>query len=139
MAVNAFLSFFDKANGESLVKGKERWIELQGWDWEIEAASGWSRAGSARVGKPVPGALRWQHRFDASSPTIMGYLCSGSAFPKAEIQVLDPAAGGPGKPFLTIVVEGVYITKVATSGSEEGNVTQLVEMAFRTIRLDYAA
>ena len=37
MAVNAFVSFFDKADGESIQKGKEKWIEIQGWDWEVEA------------------------------------------------------------------------------------------------------
>ena len=31
MAVNAFVSFFDKADGESIQKGKEKWIEIQGW------------------------------------------------------------------------------------------------------------
>jgi type VI protein secretion system component Hcp len=88
VAVNAFLSFFDEANGESVLKGKERWVELQGWDWEVAAASSWTRGATARVGKPAPGALRWQHRFDASSPTILGYLCNGKPFAKVEIQVL---------------------------------------------------
>ena len=138
MAVNAFLSFFDKANGESVLKGKERWVELQGWDWQIEAVSSWTRGGTARVGKPAPSALRWQHRFDTSSPTIMGSLCNGTAFPKVEIQVLKAGAGAAMRPFLTMVMEGAYITKVATSCDDEGNVTQLVEMVFKTIKIDYA-
>ena len=37
MAVNAFVRFFDKADGESIQKGKEKWIEIQGWDWEVVA------------------------------------------------------------------------------------------------------
>ena len=45
MAVNAFVSFFDKADGESIQKGKEKWIEIQGWDWEIEAETSWTKAG----------------------------------------------------------------------------------------------
>ena len=31
MAVNAFVSFFDKADGESIQKGKEKWVEIQGY------------------------------------------------------------------------------------------------------------
>ena len=139
MAVNAFLTFFDKASGESVQKGKERWVEIQGWDWEIAAESAWTKGGGAKVGKPVPGAMRWQHAFDTSSPAIMGHLCSGKVFPKVEIQVLKPSAGCAAARFLTIAMDGVYITKVATSGTEEGTVTQLVEMVFKTIKLDYAA
>jgi hypothetical protein len=29
MANNAFVSFFDKAEGESIQKGKEKWVESQ--------------------------------------------------------------------------------------------------------------
>ncbi len=64
MAVNAFMTFYDKADGESIQKGKEKWIEIQGWDWEVEAETSWTRGGGASVGKPVPGAISWQHRFD---------------------------------------------------------------------------
>ena len=39
MAVNAFLSFFGKADGESIQKGKQKWVEVLGWDWEVEATS----------------------------------------------------------------------------------------------------
>ena len=30
MAVNAFLSFFGKADGESIQKGKQKWVEILG-------------------------------------------------------------------------------------------------------------
>ena len=57
MAVNAFVSFFDKADGESIQKGKEKWIEIQGWDWGVEAETSWTKGGGASVGKPVPGRI----------------------------------------------------------------------------------
>ena len=53
MAVNAFLTFFDKADGESIQKGKEKWIEIQNWDWEIEAETSWTKGGGASVVKTV--------------------------------------------------------------------------------------
>ena len=55
MAANAFISFFDKAEGESIQKGKEKWVEIQGWDWEVEAETSWTKGGGASVGKPNPG------------------------------------------------------------------------------------
>ena len=50
-------AFYDKADGESIQKGKEKWIEIQGWDWEVEAESSWTKGGGASVGTPNPGKL----------------------------------------------------------------------------------
>jgi type VI protein secretion system component Hcp len=136
MAVNTFLTFFDKADGESILKGKERWVEVHGWDWEVEAATSWTKGGGASVGKPRPGELHWYHPFDTSSTVIMGYICTGSAFPKVELQMTKPGPGAP-RSFFTVALEGVYITKVALRGGEGGSVFQDVEMVFKTVRIDY--
>ena len=137
MAVNAFVSFFDKADGESIQKGKEKWVEIQGWDWEVEAESSWTKGGGASVGKPNPGALSFQHHYDTSSSVILGYICTGKAFPKVELQVCKPIATGQPQTYFTMVLEGAFITKVSNSGTEEGDVLQRVEMVFKTIKIDY--
>jgi len=87
MAVNAFLTFFDKADGESIQRGKEKWVELLGWDWEVEAEVREGKGGGAKVGKPRPGKLNWEHYFDTSSAIVMGTLCNGKAFPQVELQM----------------------------------------------------
>jgi type VI secretion system Hcp family effector len=137
VAASAFLTFFDKADGEATVKGHEKWVEIQGWDWEIEADTSWTRGGGASVGKPNPGAMRWVHRFDTSSATIMGYLCTGKAFPKVQIDVLDARGKGASQPSITVLMEGVFITRVSTSMSEDALVVQTVEMVFKTVRIEY--
>lgn len=38
-AIHAFLSFFDKAEGESTQKGKEKWVETFSWDIPAGTAS----------------------------------------------------------------------------------------------------
>ncbi len=63
MANNSFLSFFDRAEGESIQKGKEKWVGIQGWDWEVQAETSWTKGGGASVGKPNPGELRFEHFF----------------------------------------------------------------------------
>ena len=136
MAANAFMTFFDKASGESVLKGKERWVEVTGWDWEIEAESSWTKGGGASVGKPVPGKMTWQHRFDTSSPVIMGYICTGKAFPKVELQVVKSTDTAP-QTYFTMTMEGAFITSVSTSGSEEGSIAQAVEMVFKTVKIEY--
>ena len=137
MAVNAFISFFDKADGESAQKGKEKWIEIQGWDWEIEAETSWTKGGGASVGKPNPGKMNWEHYFDTSSTVIMGYICTGKAFPKVELQMMKTTGKGSPETYFTMKMEGAFITKVSSSGTEEGNVTQKVEMVFKTVKIDY--
>lgn len=137
MAVNAFLTFFDKADGESIQKGREKWIEILGWDWEVEAETSWTKGGGASVGKPNPGKLSVEHYFDTSSTVILGYICTGKAFPKAEIQMMKTSARGALATFFTMSMEGVFIVKVSNSGTEEGNVRQRVELVFKTVKIDY--
>ena len=140
MAVNAFLSFKDgKADGESLQKGKEKWIEIQGWDWEVEAESSWTKGGGASVGKPNPGKLNFEHYFDTSSTVILGYICSGKAFPIVQLEMMKTTGKGSPETYFTMFMEGAFITKVSNNGTEEGNVVQKVEMVFKTVKIEYKA
>jgi type VI protein secretion system component Hcp len=139
MAVNAFLTFFDKADGESIQKGMERWVELQGWSWELDAESSWTKGGGASVGKPVPGAFSFQHYYDSSSHVIMGFACTGSMFPQVQVQMKRGAGAMLPETFLTITMDSAFITKVSSSGSEEGTVLQSVDMVFKAVRFDYRA
>lgn len=137
MAINAFLSFFDKASGESLQKGKEKWVEIQGWEWEVEAETNWTKGGGASVGKPSPGRLSFQHNFDTSSTVILGYICTGKAFPKLELQMMKTTGKATPETYFSMTMEGVFITKVSNSGTEEGLVVQKVELVFKTVKIDY--
>ena len=137
MAINAFVSFFDKADGESVVKGKEKWIEIQGWDWEVEAETSWTKGGGASVGKPNPGKMHFEHRFDTASPVILGYICTGKAFPKCELQMMRQAGGAKLETYFTMSLEGVFITRVSNTGTVEGNLVQIVEMVFKTVKIEY--
>src|SRR3954467_6635103 len=113
MAVNAFVSFFDKADGESIQKGKERWIEIQGWDWEVEAESSWTKGGGASVGKPNPGMLSFVHHFDPAAIVVLGYICTGRSFPKMQLDMTKTAAKGTPETYFTLTLEGAFITKVS--------------------------
>ena len=119
MAVNAFISFFDKADGESIQKGKEKWVEIQGWDWEVEAETSWTKGGGASVGKPNPGKLNFEHYFDTSSTVILGYICTGKAFPKVQLQMMKTTGKGSPETYFTMTMEGAFITKVSNSGRKK--------------------
>ncbi len=137
MANNAFVSFFDKADGESIQKGKEKWVEVQDWDWEVEAQTSWTKGGGASVGKPNPGKFNFEHQFDSSSTVILGYICSGHAFPKVELQITKAAAKGIPETFFTMTMESVFMTRVSNAGTQEGLIVQRVEMVFKTVKIEY--
>lgn len=137
MATLAFLSFFDEAQGESVQKGKERWIELRGWSWGVEADTSWTLGGGASVGKPTPGRLTWEHDYDLASPAILNHLCGGRAFAKAELQMLKGVGSATPATYLTMTMEGVFITRANHVGATDGTVLQQVEMIFKSVRIDY--
>ena len=139
MAINAFISFFDKAEGESIQKGKEKWVEINSWGWEVEAETSWTKGGGASVGKPNPGKISFEHRFDTASIVILGYICTGKAFPKVELQMMKTAGRGTPETYFTMMMEGVFITGVSNSGAEDGTVMQRVEMVFKTVKIEYKA
>ncbi len=139
MANNVFISFFDKADGESTQKGKEKWVEVLGWDWEVEAGTSWTKGGGVSVGKPNPGRMQFEHRFDTSSTVILGYICNGKAFPKVELQMLRTAGKGIPETYFTMTLEGVFITRVSNTGTEDGLLLQKVEVVFKSVKIEYKA
>jgi type VI secretion system secreted protein Hcp len=137
MAVNSFINFFDKAEGESIQKGKEKWIEIQSWDWEVESETSWTKGSGASVGKPNPGKMNFQHFFDTAAPVILGYICSGKAFPRVDLHMMKTTGKGSPETYFSMIMEGVFITRVSNSGTDEGNVMQGVQLIFKTVRIEY--
>ena len=136
MAVNAFVTFYDKADGESIQKGKEKWVEIMGWDWDVDAETSWTKGGGASVGKPNPGKMSIEHYFDTASTVILGYICSGKAFPKVQLEMMKTTGRGTPETYFTMTMEDAFITKVSNSGTEEGVVVQRFEMVFKTVKIE---
>jgi len=138
--LNALMKI-SKADGESRLVEFPNWIEVQSWDWEVEAETSWTKGGGASVGKPNPGKMNWEHYFDKSSPVILRYICSGAMFDTVELKMFK----GTGQQtqtsvtshFFNMLMEGVFITKVNQSATEEGNILQKVEMVFKKVTLNY--
>jgi type VI secretion system secreted protein Hcp len=140
MALNAVL-LIKGAKGECKQEGRyksEGWIELQGWDWEVEAETSWTKGGGASVGKPNPGKMNWEHYFDTSSTTLLKFIFSGQAFETIELHMLKGTGRTSGQQvFFKMVMNGAFITKVNQSATDEGNVVQKVEMVFKDVEFIY--
>ena len=137
-ALNAFMKIGNgKAKGESKQAPYVDWIELQAWDWEVEAETSWTKGGGASVGKPSPGKLNFEHTWDRSSTVILGYICTGSAFDNIFIEMCKSTGKAGRQPFFKVEMKEAFITKVTQSATEEGNVLQKVELVFKAIGIMY--
>ena len=144
MPGNTFIKFAGVEVGESFQKnrdGKQGWIEINDWSWDIEAETSFTKGGGSAVGKPTPGTLSFSHQFDLSSPVIMKKIVGGTHFPDVTIDMLKQVGSATGQPtqFFQIKVKEAFITKVSTKGGEDGSVTQDVEMVFKEIAVGYKA
>jgi type VI secretion system secreted protein Hcp len=146
MTLNAFIHI-GNARGEAKQGKYDGWIEIQGWEWEVEAESSWTKGGGASVGKPNPGKLSFEHYYDTASPKILGYICTGSAFATVKLHMckntgkltaMEQERGETTlRPFFEMDMKEAYITKINNSATDEGNVVQKVEMVFKEISIDY--
>jgi type VI secretion system secreted protein Hcp len=136
MGLNAFIKI-DSAEGESRQKPFDKWIEIQGWDWEVEAESSWTKGAGSSVGKPNPGKFNFEHYYDKSSNKILHYISSGKAFDVVTLNMCKTTGSATPDPFFVAVLKDAFITKVSNTATEEGNVVQKVEMVFKEINIDY--
>ena len=81
--------------------------------------------------------MSFEHYFDTSSTVILGYICTGKAFPKVQLQMMKTTGKGSPETYFTMTMEGAFITKVSNTGTEEGSVVQKVEMVFKTVKIEY--
>jgi type VI secretion system secreted protein Hcp len=144
MPGNSFILFGvgDVPVGESVQKarlGKNGWIEITDWNWDIEADHSNLTGTGASVGKPKPGQLSFTHPFDTSSPAILSKIVMGKSFPKVYIDMLKQTGEGEPQQFFQISMTNVFISKVTTKGSEDGSVTQDVELVFKAVSIGYKA
>jgi type VI secretion system Hcp family effector len=115
----------------------EKWVEIQGWDWEVEAESSWTKGGGASVGKPNPGKFNFEHYYDKSSNIILFYISSGTAFNKIEMKMCKGTGAANLEAFFELTMNDAFITKVSNTAAEDGNVTQKVELVFKDIDIQY--
>ncbi len=144
MPGNSFILFgkADVPQGESLQKGHhgdDGWIEISEWNFEIEAEHSATKGTGAAVGKATPGVLSIKHYWDTSSSTILSKMVAGRHFPLITIDMLKVTGDGAKGPqtYFQAKVTDAFVTKVATSGGEDGALEQEVEFVFKEIYLGY--
>ena len=69
----------------------------------------------------------------------MTRLVQGKHFPLVTVETLKQTGDDKPKPFMRVVIEEAFISKVSSKGGDDGAVSQDIEMVFKKISLHYKA
>lgn len=145
MPGNAFIRFKSQGktiDGESLQKshqGKEGWIEIGDWNWDVEAETNFMKGGGSSVGKATPGALTFTHYYDKSSKGLFKNIIRGTHFDEVELVMLKQTGKDAPEVYFSLIAYNAFTTKVSTKGGEDGSVSQDVDMVFKKVKVEYYA
>jgi type VI secretion system secreted protein Hcp len=100
--------------GSSVAKGKEKWIEIQGWDWDVksprDAASG--LATGRRTHKPV----RFTMQYDRAGMQLLQALVSNENVVECRVVVTQDDGSSKTATFSDIQFGHVTVLKNAETG-----------------------
>jgi type VI secretion system secreted protein Hcp len=143
MPGNAFVRFKKESKyieGESKQKGylgKDGWIEIGDWSWDVEAETSFMKGGGSAVGKPTPGALAFSHYYEKSSKGLFRNIIKGTHFEELELHMCKQTGAATPEPYFKLTAYSVFTTKVSTKGGEDGSVSQDIECVFKKIKIEY--
>jgi type VI secretion system secreted protein Hcp len=125
---------FDGVEGEATHTDHKGEIAVLSWSWSVSNEAHAAGGGSGK-GKAEPGALRFMHTYDKSSPILAKKCAQGVHFPTV---VLTSRKSGEGqKDFLKITMKEVYITGCSPSQGGDGGIEEEVEMSYASIDFAY--
>ncbi|MFT3953185.1 MAG: type VI secretion system tube protein Hcp [Piscinibacter sp.] len=132
MAISNFLKL-DGIDGEATDRSHRGEIELLSWSWGVtnEPASGGSGSG---VGRPMPQALLFVHRYDKASPPLARLAVSGRHLRTAVLSARRSGAGQ--RDFLVVTLKEVLVTALQMADNGDGPVEQ-VSLRFGEIGFSY--
>ena len=133
-----YLKFTDGGNvieGSSVVKGREKQIEITSFNWGVSAAAPLRGSGSA--GKPVFKDFSWTQTLDASTENLYDYIFTGKVIDKAEI--FFERVSGADKPltYFTMTFEGVSLTNLDIGAGNRSDIDLYGSFAYEKVTLDY--
>lgn len=141
MPGNSFIKFGeDVPTGESLQKthpGKDGWIEINDWSFDIESDTNYLKGTGLAVGKATPGNLSITHTFDISSTTILSKMVAGLHFKLITIEMLKSTGEKSPERYFQVIATECFVTKVSSKGGEDGTISQDVEFVFKEIYVAY--
>ncbi len=132
MALDIFLKLGDIKGESDDARHKDEIVVLF-WDFGVTQTLVRDGGGGMGAGKPQFRHLRFAHRIDAASPSIMQACASGKHIEDAVLSVRR--IGDPTADMIVLRLEGVLVVSVDTAVNEaNGELFESVTLAYQTIK-----
>jgi type VI secretion system secreted protein Hcp len=125
-------------DGESTLKGYEKWIGIQSWSWGVSnQPPPASVARDYAAGKAEFSPLNVMKQVDVSTAALLRAAATGNHLKKVTLVILRPDARGM-TVLLKMDLEDVVVSSVQHSGSAGGEApTESVALAFGKVMLEF--
>lgn len=138
MAERDYYLKLDGIPGESKDKNHKDEIELESWNWGVNA--GVDAATKQRTGRSTLNDLNFTMRVNKASPELFLKCANGAKIKTADLTCLKAGDDGKQATYFKISLTDVYVTTYNTGGSSSEHSTTLTEsysLAFTKIELAY--
>lgn len=134
-AANDYFLKFDGIDGSSVVKGHEKAIEFDSFNWGISITR---PQGGSGAGKPVFSDFFWtQDPVDTSVGGLTSALWNGLSIATAIVDFTTQVGGGASQTYFRLSFENVFITSLDYSASNGSFVNLAGNFAYDKVTLDY--
>ena len=136
MAMDMFIKFTPKLDGESKDKSHSKEIDVLAWSWGLSNSGSAHTGGGAGAGKVNVQDLSFTKYVDSASPSLYLTCSNGKHWDSAFLTVRK--AGETPVEYIKIKMEEVLVTSVSTGGSGgEDRLTENVTLNFAKVHVDY--
>ena len=126
----------DGITGESTDAKHRGEIDVLSWSWGVTLSSSTHVGGAGEAGKAIPADLKFSHRIDLASPSLIKACASGRHIKEAVVTVQK--AGAAPFEFLTIKLSEVTVESVEPGvNTLENNATEIVGLDFSRMEFEY--
>ncbi|HEV2136451.1 MAG TPA: type VI secretion system tube protein Hcp [Terracidiphilus sp.] len=135
MAVNYFLKL-PNVEGESMMKGFDKQIEIFSWSFGASNASGVEYGSGSGKGNVQFGDFSCMINLDKSSPKLLNGVCEGKHYATATFAGVKSGAKQE-KPYLKFTFDELFVTGFQVSGSGGAGDSPMVSLSFTFAKIKY--
>ncbi len=126
----------DGADGESAVKGREKWIDVLSYQWGASNPGSFASGGGGGAGRVDFADFVFSKVVDKSSPVLLFDLASGKVIDQALFDVVS--SGAKPETFLQYKLSDALVTSYSVSGASGGGIpTESWSLAFARVDVMY--
>jgi type VI secretion system secreted protein Hcp len=137
-AADIFAKFTD-IDGESIQKGREKWIEVLSFQWGAANPTSFAAGVGGGGGKVEFDDFSFTKVYDRSSPFLLTHLAKGTAVDEALIELTKPTGSATPEVYLQYRFSDVFLTGYNVSGASTGSVIESWSFAFAKVQTAYKA